>query len=173
MTETLSPAIPEDIDALAAEVLRMACRRHLALVTAESCTGGLLASLLTDVEGASHAFECGFVTYSARSKSEMLGVAVAKIRRSGAVSRPVAEAMAKGALAKSEGDIALAITGFAGEAGPKDEPGLVHFVCAVRGAGTYHCEKRFGDIGRGPVRIATLRVALQMLHQAIVSACMP
>src|SRR3546814_7275302 len=99
------------------------------LATAESCTGGLLASLLTDVEGASHAFERGFVVYSEKAKCELLGIQQADITHCGAVSRTVAIAMAKGSIHSSEADIALSITGFAGDG---DEPGLVHFACARR-----------------------------------------
>ncbi|HVJ00400.1 MAG TPA: CinA family protein [Sphingomonas sp.] len=167
MVETLGAAIPDDVDRLARAVLEAACARDLALATAESCTGGLLASLLTDVEGASHVFERGVVTYSDDAKCELLGLSHEKVERCGAVSREVAIAMAEGALAGSHADIAVAITGFAGPAGPDDEPGLVHVACARRGDGTAHRVCRFGEIGRGPVRIASLRVALEMLGNAI------
>lgn len=166
-TETLSPALPDDVDHAARAVLDAACDRDLSIATAESCTGGLLASLLTDVEGASHAFERGFVVYSEDAKCELLGVARDTVERCGAVSEPVAVAMAEGALARSHADIALAVTGFAGPAGPGDEPGLVHFACARTGRATAHREEHFGDIGRGPVRIACMRVGLAMLAEAI------
>lgn len=139
----------------------------MALATAESCTGGLLASLLTDVEGVSHAFERGFVVYSEEAKRELLGVPAALLAEHGAVSRPVALAMAEGALRASHARIALAITGFAGAGGPGDEAGRVHFACAVRGLDTRHREAHFGDIGRGPVRIACIRVALEMFAETL------
>jgi len=168
--QTLSPAIPADVETLAAAMLERACSADLSLATAESCTGGLIASLLTDVEGASHAFERGFVVYSEDAKAELLGVAPEMIDKFGAVSRDVALAMAKGALDHSNADIALAVTGFAGAGSPEDEAGLVHFACARRGGSVDHREEHFGDVGRGPVRIECLRVALQMMDSCIDAA---
>jgi nicotinamide-nucleotide amidase len=165
--ETLSPTLPPDVEDRVMAVLRAAGERELKLVTAESCTGGLLASLLTDVDGCGHSFERGFVTYTDAAKHEMLEVPEDLLRRFGAVSAPVAEAMARGALARSTGDVALAITGFAGRGGPDDTPGLVYFAVARRGGGASVREARFGDIGRGPVRLKCLREALDMLEQAI------
>lgn len=167
MTETLAPALPNDVDRTARDVLKAACKAKLSLATAESCTGGMLASLLTDVEGVSSAFERGFVVYSKDAKCELLHIARETVERCNAVSRAVAVAMAEGALAASHADIALAITGFAGPGGPDDEPGLVHFACARAGRTTRHREEHFGDIGRGPTRIACMRVALQMIGEAI------
>ncbi|WP_343518018.1 CinA family protein [Sphingomonas sp.] len=167
MTETLSPVLPDEVDRAAREVLEAACAKDLSLATAESCTGGMLASLLTDVEGVSSTFERGFVTYSIEAKCELLGLARDFVEKCGAVSREVAVAMAEGALAGSHADIALSITGFAGPGGPDDEPGLVHFACARKGRETAHREQHFGDIGRGPTRIECMRVALEMLGEAI------
>jgi nicotinamide-nucleotide amidase len=167
MTETLAPALPNDVDRTARDVLKAACKAKLSLATAESCTGGMLASLLTDVEGVSSAFERGFVVYSKDAKCELLHIARETVERCNAVSRAVAVAMAEGALAASHADIAMAITGFAGPGGPDDEPGLVHFACARAGRTTRHREEHFGDIGRGPTRIACMRVALQMIGEAI------
>ena len=148
MTETLSAILPDNVEREARALLERAVDADLSFVVAESCTGGLLASLLTDVEGASHAFERGFVVYSEAAKCELLGVAKTQIERCGAVSREVALAMAEGALASSQADIALAVTGFAGAAGPADEPGLVHFACIRKGRPPVHREEHFGDIGR-------------------------
>src|SRR5436309_11683435 len=106
MAEALDPAIPPELDRLAQAVLSRACDRKLKLVTAESCTGGLLASLLTDVPGMSHAFERGFVTYTHDAKHEMLGVPREVLETRGAVSEACARAMAEGALARSRGDLA-------------------------------------------------------------------
>lgn len=164
MTETLSSALPDDVEALAPAVLREACDRRLKLVTAESCTGGLLASVLTDVDGLGHAFERGFVTYTDESKMELLDVPPGLLARHGAVSPQVAEAMATGALIRSSGDVAMAVTGFAGRGAPGDEPGLVFFALARRGRPVWTQEAHFGDIGRGPVRLACLRHALRMLR---------
>jgi len=167
MTETLSPVLPDEVDRAARALLEAACDKELRIATAESCTGGLLASLLTDVAGASHAFERGFVTYSDEAKSELLGIPLELIAREGAVSAAVACAMAEGALRASRADIALSVTGFAGRGGPDDEPGLVHFGCARRGRATAHHEAHFGDIGRGAVRVECLRTGLAMLAEAL------
>lgn len=159
-TETLSPLLPRDIEEATRKLLEKACERDLALATAESCTGGMLASLLTDVQGSAHAFERGFVTYTDEAKHEMLGVPMELIEEEGAVSRAVAVAMAEGALERSRANIAVSITGFA-DAGP--EPGLVHFGCARAGRKTAHREEHFGAIGRGETRIACMRVAVEMM----------
>lgn len=166
MTEPLD-AIADDILKLAERVLGQACDKNLSIATAESCTGGLLASLLTDVEGASHAFERGYVVYSKQAKCELLGIAPEVVDRCNAVTREVAEAMASGALEGSHADVALGITGFAGPAGPDDEPGLVHLACATRAGRRTHRECHFGDVGRGEVRAAALRVALEMIADAL------
>ena len=169
MTETLSPALPDDVEALIDRVLKEACERGLTLATAESCTGGLIASVLTDVEGRSHVFERGYVVYTNDAKAEEVAVPSRLIDQNGAVSEPVARAMAEGALRCSGASIAVAVTGFAGSAGPDDEPGLVHFALAAMGAPTTHEEHHFGDIGRGPVRLESLRVALRMMERAVTN----
>lgn len=169
MTETLSPALPNDVEALIDRVLQEACDRGLTLATAESCTGGLIASVLTDVEGRSHAFERGYVVYTNDAKAEEVAVPSRLIDQNGAVSEPVARAMAEGALRCSGASVAVAVTGFAGAAGPDDEPGLVHFALAAAGAPTLHEEHHFGDVGRGPVRLECLRVALRMLERAVTN----
>lgn len=162
--ETLSPALPTALEKNARLLLEKACEADLTLATAESCTGGLLASLLTDVPGVAHAFERGFVTYTDEAKAEMLGVPLDLIKTKGAVSKEVALAMAEGAMHHSSADIALSITGFA-DAG--DEPGLVHFACARRDAPTQHREEHFGPSGRGATRIESLRVAVEMMLERL------
>lgn len=166
-TETLSPILPADIEQAAHDVLQRASDAGLSIATAESCTGGLLASLLTDVEGVSSAFERGYVTYSKDAKCELLHLSRDVVERCNAVSAEVAIGMADGALEASHAQVALAITGFAGPAGPDDEAGLVHFGCAREGRPTAHREAHFGDIGRGPTRVAALRVALEMIGDAL------
>jgi nicotinamide-nucleotide amidase len=163
-TETLSPVLPNETEEATRRLLEKASERELSLATAESCTGGMLASLLTDVQGVAHAFERGFVTSTNESKSEMLGVPMALIEAQGAVSREVAIAMAEGALERSRANIALAITGFA-DAG--DEPGLVHFACARAGRRTAHREEHFGKGGRGATRIQCMRVAVEMMTEML------
>ena len=169
MTETLSPALPNDVEAMIDRVLKIASDRDVALATAESCTGGLIASVLTDVEGRSHAFERGYVVYTNDAKAEEVAVPSRLIEQNGAVSEPVARAMAEGALRCSGASVAVAVTGFAGAAGPDDEPGLVHFALAAGGAPTVHEEHHFGDLGRGPVRLECLRVALRMMERAVTN----
>lgn len=163
MAEALDPIIPDDVERLAQEVLREACERELMLATAESCTGGLLASLLTDIPGKSHAFERGFVVYTHEAKHELLGVPMEILDEDGAVSEPCARAMAEGALAHSRADVALSITGFA-DSGPGQPGGLVHFACALRDRPTIHRKAQFGDVGRAGVRICALRTALEMMQ---------
>jgi nicotinamide-nucleotide amidase len=167
MAETLDPALPPDVQDLADRVLDLAHELDLELATAESCTGGLLAALLTDVEGRGHVFERGFVVYSKDAKCDLLGIAREKVDSCGAVSAEIAVEMALGALRRSQADIALSITGFAGPAGEGQEEGLVHFACARRQGVTFHREAHFGPIGRQGVRIEALKVALDMICQAI------
>ncbi len=146
-------------------------RRGLRIATAESCTGGLIAALLTEIAGASDVFERGFVTYSNEAKQELLGVAEATLAAHGAVSEPTARQMVLGALQRSRADIAVAVTGIAGPGGggPQKPVGLVHFACAGPGERLVAIERRFGDLGRTGVRLATLREALALLEAAPVS----
>ena len=160
-------AIPDALERQARRLLRRAVERDVSIVTAESCTGGLLAALLTDIEGASRALERGFVVYSAEAKCELLGIEAAMIDDCGTVSRDVAVAMARGALAHSHGDIAAAITGFAGPGAPGDEAGLVHLAAVARDGRIAHRELHLGDVGRGPVRERSLAVALDLLDEVL------
>ena len=146
-----------------------ACReRGLVLGTAESCTGGLVSALLTEVPGSSAVFDRGFATYSNAAKSDMLDVPPALILAEGAVSRAVARAMAEGVLARSKAHVAVSITGVAGPGGGTalKPVGLVHFACARRGGDTLSVERRFGDIGRGAVRLAAVAQALDLFDAA-------
>lgn len=164
MAEALDPILPGRIEALATQVLTEASLRRFGLATAESCTGGLLASLLTDIPGRSHVFERGFVVYTNAAKTELLGVPADVIERCSAVSEPVARAMAEGALARSRAEIALAVTGWAeGGPDPSKPAGLVWFACARRLRGVRTREARFGDIGRARLRIACLEAGLSMM----------
>ena len=164
---------PADLIAEAARLLDDLRVRGLKLATAESCTGGLVAALLTEIAGSSDVVERGFVTYSNAAKHELLGVPEAMLAAHGAVSEAVARAMAEGALAHSRADVAVSITGVAGPGGGSAEKpvGLVHFGAARRGdRNVLHRECRFGDIGRGGVRLASLRVALQLISRAAGAA---
>lgn len=159
---------PDDIQALARQVIEQARARGLMLAPAESCTGGLVAGALTDIAGSSAALERGFVTYSNAAKASMLGVPAGLIERHGAVSEPVARAMAEGALARSDAAVAVSVTGVAGPGGGSaDKPvGLVHFA-AVGPGGLVHVERRFGDLGRQTIRLESVRVALTLLLDRI------
>ena len=163
-TETLSPLLPNETEEATRRLLSKACDRDLTLATAESCTGGMLASLLTDVQGMAHAFDRGFVTYTNEAKAEMLGIPLELIEAKGPVSREVAIAMAEGALERSRANIALSVTGFADKG---DEPGLVHFACARKGRSTAHREEHFGPVGRGATRIACMQVAIEMMTEML------
>jgi nicotinamide-nucleotide amidase len=156
-----------DPTTLAAELIDR-CREHgLKIATAESCTGGLIAALLTSIAGSSDVVERGFVTYSNESKTELLGVSSALIQSHGAVSREVACAMAKGALEHSHADLAIAVTGVAGPSGGSvlKPVGLVHLVAQRRVGKPIHHERRFGDRGRNQVRQACVIEAIAMLRQ--------
>jgi nicotinamide-nucleotide amidase len=156
-----------ELEDMAATVLRKAHASGLRIATAESCTGGALAALLTDVEGLSHVFERGYAVYSNEAKQDCLGVPLEMIALHGAVSEPVAQAMAQGALERSHADIAVAITGNAGPAGPDDEEGLVFIYGAVRKGASAGHEFHFGSAGRSQVRIRSLEAAIDLLKWTI------
>lgn len=144
-------------------------REGLMIATAESCTGGLIAGLLTEIAGSSAYVERGFVTYSNAAKTEMLGVPAELIARDGAVSESVARKMAEGALAHSEADVAVAVTGVAGPGGGTAEKpvGLVHVAASWRGRSTSHERLLLGDIGRDGVRRETVRQAVNLARTVL------
>jgi nicotinamide-nucleotide amidase len=152
----------------AARALINICRdKKLTIVTAESCTGGLLAATLTEIPGSSDVLDRGFVTYSNAAKEAMLGVPAATLAAFGAVSGETARAMAQGALAHAPADLAAAITGIAGPGGatPGKPVGLVHLAAAARAGHLLLEEQHFGDIGRAQVRLASVARALAMLRE--------
>lgn len=155
------------IDEKAAAVLALCRARGLKLATAESCTGGLIIGCLTEIAGSSDVVDRGFVTYSNAAKTEMIGVPAGLIARLGAVSEAVARAMAEGALARSNADIAVAVTGIAGPGGAtaRKPVGLVHLACARRGGATRHARRVFPG-NRAAVRHATVEAALELLREA-------
>ena len=155
------------IRALAETVLTRCREKKLMVATAESCTGGLIAGALTDIAGSSDIVERGFVTYSNRAKTDMLGVPAAIIAWHGAVSAEVARAMANGALAHAPVELAVAVTGIAGPGGGSAEKpvGLVHLATARRGGKTQDEHQIFpGD--RTAIRRATVERALELLIAA-------
>ncbi len=156
-----------------ARLLQAARAAGLTLATAESCTGGMVAAALTDIAGSSDVFERGFVTYSNEAKTELLGVdpALTGPGGPGAVSEPVARAMAAGALHRSRADVAVSVTGIAGPGGgTAGKPvGLVHFGWTVRdGANGARRQVFSGD--RAAVRAAATNYALALLAQAVEAA---
>ena len=149
----------EIVEELAAALLA----RGWLLATAESCTGGLIAGACTDLAGSSHWFERGFVTYSNAAKTELLGVPAELIARHGAVSEPVARAMARGAVAHARAQVAVAVTGVAGPGGGSaDKPvGTVWFGWQLPGRTETECRRFDGD--RAAVRAQTVLHALRGL----------
>lgn len=153
-----------------ATALVAACRaRSIVLATAESCTGGLIAALITEVPGSSAVFDRGFVTYSNDAKSEMLGIPASLIAQHGAVSPAVAAAMAAGVLDRSRASLAVSVTGIAGPGGGTAEKpvGLVYFGYCSRGAANGTVERRFGACGRDAVRMGSVDQALTLLEAAV------
>ena len=143
--------------------------RGLKFAAAESCTGGLILALLTEIPGSSDVVECGFVTYSNEAKTQMIGVDARLIAVHGAVSREVVLAMATGAIAHSLADVSVAVTGVAGPGGGSDAKlvGLVHVAAARKGASPIHLECRFGDVGRAEIRLRSVEAALRLVHRVL------
>jgi nicotinamide-nucleotide amidase len=160
--------MPEHLDKLAAELGVRLLDRGLTLVTAESCTGGWIAKVVTDIPGSSAWFDRGFVTYSNRSKREMLGVSAASLTGPGAVSAGVVAEMAGGALARSGGDVAVAVSGIAGPGGGSEEKpvGTVYFAWAVPGRQPEVKRMQFAG-ERDEVRHQTVRLALERLMELL------
>jgi len=158
-----------ELKSRAAALLKACEAERLKIATAESCTGGLVAALLTEIAGSSAVVERGFVTYSNEAKTELLGVPADLISTHGAVSAPVACSMAEGALSHSRADMAVAITGIAGPGGATAAKpvGLVHFGLARKGAPTIHLERRYGDLGRENVRRRAVEDAVGLFEQAL------
>ena len=157
-----------ELTARAKALVEMFITRGLTLATAESCTGGLVAGLITEIAGSSAVLDRGFVVYSNEAKTGMLGVSLQTLGAFGAVSEQTARELVEGALARSRADIAVSVTGVAGPGGGSAQKpvGLVHFACARRGGALAHVERRFGDIGRSAVRRASIAQALDMLEAA-------
>ena len=150
------------------ELLQAARDAGVMIATAESCTGGMVAVALTDVPGSSDVVERGFVTYTNRAKTEMLGVRQDTLADYGAVSEEVAREMADGALAASGAQLTVSITGIAGPGGSEFKPeGRVCFGLARSGADTKTETVEFGAPGRAQVRAAACAHALALLIQAL------
>jgi nicotinamide-nucleotide amidase len=159
--------IDGEVRAAAQHVIETCVAKKLTIVTAESCTGGLVGGALTEIPGSSAVLLAGFITYSNEAKHDMLDVPNDTLRQFGAVSSETALAMAQGALKHSTASLSVAITGIAGPGGGSaDKPvGLVHFAAARRGGSETTRELRFGDIGRSEVRRRSVLIALEMLGE--------
>jgi len=150
---------------LAEVALERARAQGLRIATAESCTGGLVGALLTEIAGSSDVFERGLITYSNCAKSDLLGVPQELIAEAGAVSEAVARSMAEGAVQRAEAQLAVAVTGIAGPGGgtPLKPVGLVHIAAAREGSATLHEMHLFGDVGRSSIRRQSVEAALRLL----------
>ena len=158
-----------DIGELADQFLKACARRKILVATAESCTGGMIMSVLTDIPGSSSMVDRGFVTYSNEAKIEMIGVSPETLDKYGAVSEQTALEMAAGALTRSKAGIALSVTGIAGpDGGSEEKPvGLVWFGLALTGHAPVAERRIFENRGRDFIRRETVRHALTMGLQAL------
>jgi len=160
---------PSPLLRLAEVVLMEAREKKLRIAAAESCTGGLIGALLTEIAGSSDVFDRGFIVYSNRAKQDMLNVPGDLIADAGAVSEAVARAMAEGAVANSNAHMAVSVTGVAGPGGgTKLKPiGLVHIAGCRENRSIIHEAHRFGDIGRGEIRMKAVEAALELLRRIL------
>ena len=158
-----------EIETLARLLIDEARERQLRLVTAESCTGGLVAGAICAIPGASDVFERGFVVYNNRAKQELLGVPGEIIADLGAVSEPVAHMMAEGALENSNAHLAVAITGVAGPGGgTRMKPvGTVHIATARAHHGLHHRQEFFQFETRAEIQLAAVQSALEAMRERI------
>ncbi len=157
---------PRELILPAKDVLDICRENGWTLATAESCTGGLITAVLTDIAGSSTVVDRAFVTYSNEAKTAMLGVDADLLRTDGAVSERVARAMAEGALANSNAEIAVSCTGVAGPGGGTTEKpvGLVHVAAARTDMPTYHERCLFEDTGRAGIRTATVLTVFEIIR---------
>ena len=160
---------PARIDSLARRVLDAGRAAGVRISAAESCTGGLLAASLCAIPGASDVFERGFITYSNAAKMQVLAVPATTLEGFGAVSEPTARAMARGVLAASPADLAVATTGVAGPGGgaPDKPVGTVHLAVARRDGAVISRREQFGDQTRESIQLASVESALSMLLDAL------
>ena len=163
----------DDLIKLATETLDLARQADMKIATVESCTGGLIGALLTEIAGSSDVFERGFTTYSNEAKIELVGVDQDTLTQHGAVSEQVAHEMALGGLKQSKAQLVIAVTGVAGPGGGSAEKpvGLVHIALGAA-VGLFpkivaHEAYQFGDIGRSEVRMATVKASLEMIKSQL------
>jgi nicotinamide-nucleotide amidase len=158
-----------EIDTLSRLIIDDARERSLRIVTAESCTGGLVAAAICAIPGASDVFERGFVAYTNRAKQEMLSVSGDLIADLGAVSEPIARMMSEGALENSHAHVSIAVTGVAGPGGgtPMKPVGTVHFATSRANQSVHHRMEIFEFETRWEVQMAAVQVALEMLRDRL------
>ena len=159
-----------EIETLARLLIDECRQRSLRIVTAESCTGGLVAGAICSISGASDVFERGFVVYNNRAKQELLDVPGELIADLGAVSEPVSRMMAEGALENSNAHLAVAITGVAGPGGgtPLKPVGTVHIATARTNHGLMHRQEFFQFETRAEIQMAAVQAALQQMMDRVV-----
>jgi nicotinamide-nucleotide amidase len=160
---------PSALLRLAEVVIADARQAKLRIATAESCTGGMIGTLLTEIPGSSSVFDRGYIVYTNRAKQDLLNVPGDLIADMGEVSEAVARMMAEGAIENSNAQLAISVTGIAGPGGGSAmKPiGLVHIAAARENRSILHEAHRFGDIGRTEVRLKTCEAALSLLHRLI------
>lgn len=161
----MNSMFPLEINSKASSILKVCKQKGITIITAESCTGGLIAGCLTEIPGSSSVIEGGFVTYSNQAKVSMLSVKLEQLDQYGAVSEEVARSMAEGALGSSKADIAVACTGVAGPGGATNTKpvGLVHLSCALRKHPTLHKRCNFSG-ERSTIRLATVKAAFELIE---------
>ena len=161
----INSMFPVEINNRASNILKLCKKKGVTIVTAESCTGGLIAGCLTEIPGSSSVIDGGFVTYSNQAKMSMLSVKLEQLDHYGAVSEEVARSMAEGALGSSAADIAIACTGVAGPGGATNTKpvGLVHLSCALRMHPTLHKSCNFSG-ERSTIRLATVKAAFGLIE---------
>lgn len=159
---------PDDVLHAAEQILERCRGAGLQVVTAESCTGGLIAGCLTAIAGSSDVVDRGFVTYTNQAKHQMLGVPNSLFDTVGAVSEDVARAMAEGAIRHSDGDVSLSVTGVAGPGGGSDDKpvGLVHMAVGRKNGATLH-ERHIFSGDRAAVRMATVKFGLSLINKSL------
>ncbi len=152
----------------AAALMQRCQKAGIKIATAESCTGGLIGGLFTEIPGSSAVFERGFVTYSNHAKIEVLGVSKDIVKTHGAVSEEAVRAMAEGAITHSRAQLSCGVSGVAGPGPAGSKPaGLVHMAASFKDKGTIHRKMEYGDIGRTEVRLATVRDALALMEKLL------